>query len=1052
MDGAHLGGKKIVFKKRLAAAKDELPDLGIDLELPVEEQAPVEEGPNLLYEGEIFNQFYRPLSATGGIERLQQLAQEPLAAVAPPPRLSPEEQSRKQQVQQDLAETLAHQIYTLAQRERERDVDVYLSAFNVILGDKTVRESKEILDRANEFFTEHYYTAIRDRGERPEIYHQIVKRVGHDSADRIRKIVAGFDVQGVAEALWNLYQGMNADKDARITDILLDCTEKQVREVREEFILIPYKLLARQIHGFLGQSGTDTQVAARRSIGKTEVYEQKKKSAFRARDDMRALRYLLLGRSADEVAIVNRFYLEFCPSHASEFESSIEAHVRRQVSQGDFERLGNILIGWAPHQEAAAIHEILYPKSMTSEIDDQLSDPRDVVDRDHMQGIGPFLRRFKKRRMWHDKDSAYYRVLNQFEIIAEHVAAMTSDRFLATNDALHEMYGYELDPTMFPSLALFDARRVAISMHERIGCAGDFFEIIQPLLFVPPRQCLEVQCAYEALFGSPLSVDIEKRISHVLGKGGLVELPVLLDRYMNGHGRWPLNIDIMARYRGDEPPPNVWQHHYRNAEEDEAAAVLLAETMDDDGVVGSLDRRIRELLFDRSYDQLNRIERAFYDLTDPHMPLLAALKECLSPDTYQTIELMLAGVDGAGLAAHIHDDPASAAVLRDIPSRHVQTIRNIFEKTYFVSLDEYVLQKLGDPSEEEVLIEALSAVLLPEVFEARRLFARLKRDSTAEHESLRRNWSGALPRIMAFERSFDRAFPRLRLQLKILAARQILSPQLFAETVLCLEGIDPDINQRMLECFDAVDIHSLLEILRRHKHDQRTIEETYDLLNPDAQLRRAVKEMKVDLDLINETLLHIEGYSALDVARELYEASERLSGDELGAVVRDILAVPTAQHPNSRIPADINWMDEMTFQIALAFRREYRIDFILGCRKKGVGENLLEELTGRVYGLEICASARELFNLIKMNKEGTPLPEFAEQRICSYLESRGARHRERLVHAYNSFWALTPGYSSLIDDVSKFFKDTTIKRKMVAMLIGAAGDAKSGPGSPVVLH
>jgi hypothetical protein len=112
----------------------------------------------------------------------------------------------------------------------------------------------------------------------------------------------------------------------------------------------------------------------------------------------------------------------------------------------------------------------------------------------------------------------------------------------------------------------------------------------------------------------------------------------------------------------------------------------------------------------------------------------------------------------------------------------------------------------------------------------------------------------------------------------------------------------------------------------------------------------------------------------------------------------------------------------------------------------------LEELTGRVYGLEICASARELFNLIKMNKEGTPLPEFAEQRICSYLESRGARHRERLVHAYNSFWALTPGYSSLIDDVSKFFKDTTIKRKMVAMLIGAAGDAKSGPGTPVVLH
>jgi hypothetical protein len=1052
MDGAHSGGKKIVFKKRLAAAKDELPDLGIDLELPLEEQVPVEEGPNLLYEGEIFDQFYRPLSATGGTERLEQLAREPLAAVAPPPRLTPEELNRKQQVQQELAETLAHQIYTLAQRERERDLDVYLSAFNVILGDKTIQESKAILDRANEFFTEHYYTVIRDRGERPEIYHQIVKRVGHDAADRIRKIVAGFDVQGVAETLWSLYQGAHVDKDARITDILLDCTEKQVRAVREEFMLIPYKLLARQIFGFLAHNSADPQAVARRSIGKTEVYEQKRKSAFRARDDLRALRYLLLGRSAEEVAIVNRFYLEFCPAHAHEFESSIEAHVRRQVSQSEFERFGNILVGWSPHQEAEAIHDILYPKSMSQEIDDQLSDPRDVVDRDHMQGIGPFLRRFKKRRIWQDKDSAYYRLLNQFEIIAEHVAAMTPDRFLATNDALHEMYGYELDPTLFPSLALFDARRVAISIHERISCAGDFFEMIQPLLFVQPRQCLEVQCAYEALFGTLLPTDIEKRISQVLGKGGLVELPTLLERYVHGHGRWPLNIDIMARYRGSEPPPGVWQHHYRSSEGDEADAVVLAEAMDEDVSGGSLDRRIRELLFDRSYDQLNRIERAFYDLTDPHMPLLTALKECLSSDTYQALELMLAGVDGAALATHIHDDPASAAVLRDMPARHVQTIRQMFEKTYFVAIDEYLLQKLTDPSEEEALIEALAAVLLPEVFEARRLFGRLKRDSNSEHEILRRNWSGSLVRIMAFERSFDRAFPRLRLHLKILAARQIISPQVFAETVLCLEGIDPEINQRMLECFDAVDVHSLLEILRRNKRDQRTIEETYDLLNPDAQLRRAVKEMKVDLDLINETLLHIEGYSALDVAHELYEASERFTGDELGAIVSDILAVPTAQHPNPRIPADINWMDEMTFQIALAFRREYRIDFILGCRKRGVGENILEELTGRVYGLEICASARELFNLIKMNKEGAPLPEFAEQRICSYLESRGARHRERLVHAYSSFWALTPGYSSLIDDVGKFFKDTTIKKKMVAMLIGATGDSKGGSAAAVVLH
>jgi hypothetical protein len=1052
MDGANSGGKKIVFKKRLAATKDDLPDLGFEAEVPVEESAPVDEGLNLLYEGEFFDQFYRPLAVAGGVERLKELAREPLAAVAPPPRLSSVEVEQKNRSQQELAEALAHQIFKLAQQDRERELDVYLSAFNVILGDKTIHESKEILDRANEFFTEHYYTIIRDRGERPEIYHQIVKRVGHESADRIRKIVTGFDVQGTAELLWSLYQGAHADKDSRITDILLDCTEKQLRAVREECILIPYKLLARQIHDILSHNGSEPQLSARRSIGKTEVYEQKKKTAFRARDDMRAIRYLLLGRSIDEVQIINRFYIDFGPVDAHESEINIEAIIRRQLSQADFDRVGSILEGWSPHQEASSIQELVYPRSFGPDIDDVLSDPRDMVERDHMQGIGPFLRRFKKRRAWRGKDSAYYRVLNQFEIVAEHVAAMTPDRFLATNEALHEMFGYELDPTMFPSLTLFDPRRTAMQVHARIPCAGDFFEIVQPLLFLQPHQCLEVQCAYETLFGSLLPQDIEKRIAQVSGKAALAELPALLARYVHGHGRWPLNVDIMARYRGEEPAPYVWQHHYRNLTEDEAAAIALAEMLDEDGGSGSLDRKIKESLFAQTYDQLNRLERAFFDLTDPHMPLLKALEECLTPDAFKSIELLFAGIDAASVVAHIHDDPASAAVMREMAPHHIQTVRSIFEKTHFVALDTFVLQKLTDPSEEEVLVDALSSILTPEVFHARHLFSRLKRDSVVELDALRKNWTGPMPAISAFERAFDRVFPRLRLQLKILAARQVLLPQVFAEFVLCLEGVDPEINQKILECFDAVDIHSLLEILRRNKHDQRIIEETYDLLNPDAQLRRAVKEMKVDLDLINETLLHIEGYSALDVACELYGSIERLSGEELGSVVSDILAVPTKQHPNPRIPADINWMDEMVFQVSLAYQREYRHDFVAACRKKGVADEILEELTGRIYGLEICASARELFSLIKMHKEGAPIPEFAEQRLCSYLESRGARHRDRLVRSYNSFWAHTPGYISLIDDITKFFKDTTVKKKMVAMLLGVGGDNKAGLANPVVLH
>jgi len=1059
MEGSNSGGKKIVFKKRgVGQSSDALDDLlGDLLAEPVEQErqdeslVPQEPAVDLHYAGEIFDQFYRPLAVEGGLERLSEIASEQLSVPSVSPRLTRAGMTARDQKHQELAEALAHQVYQLAQKDRETDIDVYLAAFNVVLADKTPYDAKLILDRANDFFTEHYYTAIRDRGERPEIYHQVIKRVGHEHSDRIAKIVKGLDVEETAATLLNLYQGGSADKASRITDILLDLTERQLRAVREEFLLIPYKLLAKQAYSIIHQQAAESQTVGRRSIGKSEVYEHKRGSAFRTRDEVRALRYLLLGKSVEEVALIKRFYLDFGDIEASEHEIGLEAHIRKKLSQVEFDRLGSLLSGWAPYQEAQDLHDLIYPRTLGEEIEDQLSDPRDVVDRDHTQGIGPFLRRFKKNRIWRGRNSSFHRVRNQFELVSERIAALSVDRFLATNDALRELFGYELDPTAFPSLALFDARRIAITLAERLSVTMDFLEIVQPMLYLEPRQCLMTQCAYEALFGRSLKESIKERVNSSPSKLASQELATLLERYVDGHGRWALNTDILARYRGEEPEPSVWQYEYRSSEESEVAAMRLAEVLDQDLSLGSIDRPVKELLFERSYDELNQIERAFYDLTEPKVSLLEVLKSCLSPDALASTEMLLAGIDSLSLTQHIHDDPASAIVLKELPWQHVRALRETFERVHFVSLDEYLLQELST-ADEDLLVDCLSAVLTPEVFEVRRVFLSLKRETIQDLESLKGNWTSDLRRIMAFERAFDFHFPRLRVHLKYLAAKQIVSPALFAELVLCLEGVDPESNQRLLECFDAVDVNALIEILRRNKHDQRIIEETYDLLNPDAPLRRAVKEMKVDLDQINETLLHIEGYSAKDVAGEVYEVISTLSGESLGRAVLDIVAAPSAQRPNKRIPDDINWMDEMVYQIALAYQRDYRADLVSACRAKGAPESMLEELTSRVFGLEVCASARDLFNLIKTYKDGVMPPEFAEQKICAYLESRGARHRERLMRAYNAFWAHTPGYTSVIDDINRFFKDTTVKRKMHIMLLGVGSDSRGGSVKPVVLH
>jgi hypothetical protein len=245
MDGSNSSGKKIVFKKGVLASKNEAEEAA-QAEAHAQAEAAVQaESANPLYEGEIFDQFYRPLSATGGIEKLREIALTCSGISSVQPRLTRSERQERDAKHQELAEALAHQIYHLAQKVRETEIDLYLSACNVVLGDKSPQDAKAILDRANEFFTEQYYTLIRDRGERPEISHQIIKRVGHDIADRITRIVVGLDVEKVAEQLWELSHGPYPDKS--LVSLIFYLTVQRFKCGRFETSLCLYRTRALRV-------------------------------------------------------------------------------------------------------------------------------------------------------------------------------------------------------------------------------------------------------------------------------------------------------------------------------------------------------------------------------------------------------------------------------------------------------------------------------------------------------------------------------------------------------------------------------------------------------------------------------------------------------------------------------------------------------------------------------------------------------------------------------------------------------------------------------------
>ena len=1044
MDSSKPDGKKIILKRR---ARDGIPSepgaAPSDVSNSGNPASPTSEESKYFYEGEIFDQFYRPLRTQGGIERLHELSNVPLTPVEPAPRESAKQREVAAAQRQAVAEALAHQIFKLAQRDREAHLDIYLAAFNVALAERTFQESQDILRRTHEFFTEHYYAPVRERGERPEVFAQILKRVGHAHSERLHKVVFGIQVEDTAKKLWDLYHGASADKSARILDIILDNTEAQVLALREEFLRLPYKDLAKRLYGTLTRSAGDAPTTSRRTIGKSELTEHKRLTALYAREQSRTLRYLLMGRGADELRLVKRFYMDLGDQGLADSELEIETHITKVFPPAEVERLRQFLKGWTAIGEAEEINKLIVGQSVRGVLDDLYGDPRENFDREFTAGLGPFLRRFKKSRLTRLSSSVNARAFLAYEPLRQRVAALSYSQFMDTNQALQEHYGYELDSTIFLSLSYFDARQRASLLHERVRCSFEVFECLQPIEFLEPRESIAVQKAYQCLFGTSVRDAITNRLRELGSTMSPQDLNDVMNQYVDGQGRWPLNIDLLSHYQNIDASGGPWSPDFVARPEDEARAIRVASLLDDEGNPTDIDRSIREALFGLPVDSLFAVERAFYELTEPRTPLRTALAEVMTPEGFSTLMLSFSGLDSSALVQRLYTDPLFASTLRDLTCEDILHIRDSFQRTFFKDLVEYLVTSIQDTEDKDFALEAIGAVLKPEIFNVRKLLGTIRRETVADMEVLRAMCSVSALKVMAFERSYDLVFPTLRTHLKVAAARMAISVGSFVELVLLLEGVDPDIIDRVQECFDSLDMQMLLEILRSHKSTQRIIEECYDLLYPERTFRHALKDLKVDPDLINEALLHLEGYCSLSVAQELYTVVQSVQGAELGAAVIKVLTPQSTGHVNDRIPQDINWMDEMVYQIGLSYRRQYGESLVVSCRTRGADSVSLEALMSKLYGLEISASARELFTLIKCAKEGVAPPEGAEARVCGYLENRGPKYRERVIAAYQSHWAHQSGFGGLLDDMTKYFKDSVSKRKLLAMFLSTSSDRRT---------
>lgn len=1000
----------------------------------VQVEAPVQQGPKseeLLYQGEIFDQFYRPISSCGGVSDLGEIAREEVSRPTPSNvrRLVPSK-ARVAELQ-EAAEALSHQLYKLSQKVRETDLDVYLSAFNVILGSRPVKDAKELLDYANAFFTEHYYAVIRERGERPEIFQQIIKRTGHATAARLRKIVNGLDVETVSRKLWDLYHSPDSEKLTKITDILLDCTPAQVRALREEFFFIPYRDLAQQMWTVLHRSdGNDT---VKKTIGRSEIQEQRKKVAARSRDEAGALICILAGRTRDEISLIRHCYENISATESTDTDVvPLEDEIRKRFQPSQAKQVLKLLSGWNVEDEVNEIHAMLFETKPHLVPGDTLSDTRDPVERDFNTGLLHLNRKFKKRKIIRDFTRMKDRILAVLESLEERIYPLSPAQVDQLNSTLNSRYGYSLPLELFEFHRSADARQRARAIQERLPVARTLPDLLKLLVMLSPKQSLAVATAYRCSTGIVLAEAVIERAREISGGELTSEQEFLFELHLTGHARWPLNLDLLARYRGEEAAPDVWDVDFVADEATENTTVNLAEVINSLLPVQETLAKVTQLLRSREPAKRSQIERSFFELSDPQTPLISSLDGPSHGAEEDQITLLLLGFDADNIISEVTADVRKIpALLVNAPILLIETVKNLFEARTGTNLIEHVEREVPEGVD---LVDILGVLLRPEAYEFHQLLFDLRKDRPALLENFREPWTWPIARRLAFERAYDIDFPRLRVDIKFAAGRNAIVTREFVNAILYLEGVDPSVIEQITEHFDAVDIDRMLEVLGEHRHDQNVVEECYDLLNPEHTLRRSIKAMQVPLDKINETLLHIEGYYPKDVAAEIWRLFTDLKGAELGIAVLDVVDPGDEVTRNERIPTDINWIDEMTRQIALAFERAYGQTLLEKLRSVEVPTDLLEKVTERVYGADIAGFARQIYQLINQHIDGITVSDGDEDRLAVFIEMRGIRYRELIAQAYRAHWQRLPGMGPMIEDIEKHLKSAAAKKKLIQSL------------------
>lgn len=953
---------------------------------------------------------------------------------------------------------LANQVYELTNVVRESKLSIYIETVHKFILETSSEENQAILETAKQFFLDNYSNQLKGKGQSPKMIDQIVHRTGRDTRLTVAKLLQGFDVELIANEIWELSFNKDPNAHKKVLSYMQDLTQAQVRELRVVYNSMPAKKLAYEIHKALEQK---------------DLLGQRK-------PNKEAIIYLLKGRSVKEVKQIECHFNEIY--HFNRYGEK-EQTLREQIISAFPEEHAEIFIFLDGFSEEYFAHRIYEQILNCAEAGEGNTNCESL----HPDFAGKFRADPSEAKIW-------IKELRARDAIGDIVYYFSKEQFIKVNNKLLDLYQFKITPELYTSHIEIDERDIALKLYKaffhvekcihytryddylseqdlyhvkdefRLSNNKDLRDIIKyralevrandcmqrvaklltPLEFLGPDKLNDVYLSFRATTGVDLFEFVKAGILDTCREDVPTYVEELVFNRLSGISRIKLDVDLFSLFPSAEKRIEQAFLLERNSEA-KAKAIERARSIAD-----ILNRNIEEEEKVRGISKIvnacseiesHLLEKKYLDLNDKKLPLIREIQSKFSPEKSLYLEALMSGFDPEKMAEIIYSNPKELLNLKHIKSDYIDLLLRIFERKYNLSLRKFILKKLSDSEESQV--HALSIIYKPEAKILKQLLATNEKLEKEQLEQLLVHLRKKEQDLLAFESSYNSNFSRFRLcyekffgtlmqRLRVLATHEIIPRPYFAKATLLMEELDEQISESLFTnlqiASESKESLTLVQnLLRRNSKKLITIRKSYNALDKDNTLRDAISALNIRLHEINKSLLMLDGFDPISVAETIITLIKNKSGEELGKAICYQLSEKT--NPKC-IPKHTNWIQEMRHQIRVAFedltqKKLVAVLFSKDVPLKGQG---IHAIAYALYG-NASKSAINLATTVKeiIVHEGANTTYVQE--LIKKLECDVPGMRERALDMYNAYFVIpkkayveldSEEFKNLIPEMSAF--------------------------------